>query len=381
MRRAEASVSLVELLPLRRVRLPSASKLAPYLRAVDRANWYTNFGAQSRALERRLAERYAVPADTVLTAANGTVALTAALLAADVPRDSYCIVPSFTFTGTVSAVLLAGLRPWFVDVRRDTWALEAEAVARELARAPGEVRAAMPVSPFGAPLQQAPWQEFESRTGIRVVVDAAWCFDSIQAMRLPTMVSLHATKVFGVGEGAFLAGGTPEFTRRARAITNYGIEADQGSVRVGGNFKLSEYSAAVGQAALDGWAARRKAALRVKAWYLEELGGLPGTALLPGYDGDWAPATFALRFDEPLAARMLDRLSAANIESRMWWGRPCHRLRAYSGYPAAEQPNTEWLCERVLCLPFFESMKRRDVRRVGKAVKNALRSFTSPRTR
>lgn len=377
MRRAETAVVVSqEWLPLRRVRLPAASKLLPYLRDIDRANWYTNFGGQSRALERRLAERFGVPPATVLTAANGTVALAAALLALELPRGSHCIVPSFTFTGTVSAVLMAGLQPWFVDVDRASWALDPDQVRALLPHAPGEVRAVVPVAPFGAPLVQAPWREFEARSGVRAVVDAAWCFDSIGLVSVPTMVSLHATKAFGAGEGAFLVDPDAEYTARARAVTNYGIESDQGSVRVGGNFKMSEYAAAVGQAALDAWPQRRKAALRVKRWYLQELSRVQGTALLPGYAGDWAPATFALRFDRPMARNMLQQLSAARIESRLWWGTPCHRMRAYRDFPRTDQSSTEWLCERVLCLPFFESMRRSDVKRVALAVKKALASLS-----
>jgi dTDP-4-amino-4,6-dideoxygalactose transaminase len=372
LRRAETAVLSQERLPLRRVRLPAASKVLPYLREVDRANWYTNFGSQSRTLERRLAEKYGVAPATVLAAANGTVALTAALLAMELPRDSYCIVPSFTFTGTVSAVLMAGLKPWFVDVDRDSWALDPNALRALLARAPGPVSAAMPVAPFGAPLAHAPWREFEARTGIRVLIDAAWCFDSLGPITVSAMVSLHATKAFGVGEGAFIVDPSQDYITRARAICNYGIEGDQGSVRIGGNFKMSEYAAAVGQAALDGWPQRRRQALRVKRWYLEDLGRLKGTKMMPGYANDWAPATFALLFDEPMAWSVLHRLHALNIESRMWWGNPCHRMRAYREYPRTDMASTEWLCERVLCLPFFESMQRSDVRRVALAVREAL---------
>jgi dTDP-4-amino-4,6-dideoxygalactose transaminase len=41
------------------------------------------------------------------------------------------MVPSWTFAATGSAILLAGLVPWMVDVSGETWALEADA-AREL---------------------------------------------------------------------------------------------------------------------------------------------------------------------------------------------------------------------------------------------------------
>ena len=69
--------------------------------------------------------------------------------------------------------------------------------------------------------------------------------------------SLHATKPLAVGEGGFVATACREFADRVRTRSNFGFES--GEVKyLGTNAKLSEYHAAVGMAALQGWP-RRKA--------------------------------------------------------------------------------------------------------------------------
>jgi dTDP-4-amino-4,6-dideoxygalactose transaminase len=101
--------------------------------------------------------------------------------------------------------VLAGLTPYFVDVDPSTWALEPLAIEEEIARPPAAVGAVMVVAPFGRPIDYAAWDEVKDRTGLPVVIHAAAAFDSLQVGEAPAVVSLHATKVLGAGEGGFVA--------------------------------------------------------------------------------------------------------------------------------------------------------------------------------
>ena len=92
---------------------------------------------------------------------------------------------------------------------RDLGARPARDDADVIARAPGEVGAVMPVVPFGRPIDFDGWDRFRSRTGLPVVIDAAAGFDSVTPTETPAVVSLHATKVFGVGEGGFVLSDDP----------------------------------------------------------------------------------------------------------------------------------------------------------------------------
>ena len=202
-------------MPVAKPRLPLATEILPYLRRIDQTRWYSNSGPLLEEFEARLAAH--AGGGSVAAVANATVGLTLALLASEVAPGSLCMVPAWTFAATGHAIELAGLVPWIVDVDAKSWALEPDA-ARELLRdAPGPVEAVMPVSPFGRPIDFAGWESFREQTGIAVAIDAAAAFDSIRPANVPAVVSLHATKVLGTGEGGFVISNDAAFSRSCKS--------------------------------------------------------------------------------------------------------------------------------------------------------------------
>lgn len=146
---------------------------------------------------------------------------------------------------------MAGLVPHFVDVSPETWAMDAAAISNEIARAPASVGAVMPVAPFGRPIDVAPWDEFRGRTGLPVVIDAAAGFDAMQPGRTPVVVSLHATKIIGTGEGGFVMSTDAAPVRAVHVRANFGFEADRQARVPSTDAKMNEFHAAVGLAAFD----------------------------------------------------------------------------------------------------------------------------------
>ncbi len=363
-------------IPLRRSRLPPADELLPYLRRIDAAQWYTNFGALVREFESRLARHFGVAAEEVVTVANGTLGLVGALQAQGVTPGKLCLIPSYTFAATPAAAIAAGLNPYFVDVSRETWALEldtAEAAMRQLG---GQVAAVMPVSPFGAPIDAAAWDDFSARHGVNVVVDAAGAVDTLKPGRVPAMVSLHATKVLGVGEGGLVVARDPELITRIRRCSNFGFEAwhtGKGALEAGGNFKMSEYTAAVGHAVLDAWPKTRETVISLAKTYRDALNSIPGIRQMNWF-GRQGGAYCAVELAEPNGERVVQQLELLGIESRLWWGRPCHRHPAYARFGHGDLANTEWLVPRVLSLPFYPELSKADVLRIRDALAKVLSS-------
>ncbi len=78
---------------------------------------------------------------------NGTAALHAALLAADVGPGDEVILPSFTFVGAANAVLLAGATPVFADIDKETYCLRLDSVEEALTR---KTKAIIPTDMYGS---------------------------------------------------------------------------------------------------------------------------------------------------------------------------------------------------------------------------------------
>lgn len=343
-------------IPIAKPRLPKLAALAPYIERIDEARWYSNFGPLCMAFEARLAERFGLPATGLCTVANATVGLSLALGAAGARRGALCLVPSWTFSASVHAVIDAGLIPFFIDV--DEGGLMTPAIALEaLAAAPGEVGAVMPVAVSGQPTNPEVWDQFAEETGLPVVFDAAPAFDSAKTGRLLSVVSLHATKVLGVGEGGFAMSLDPELVADFRQRSNFGFRGSREAKMAGGNGKLSEYAAAIGLAGLDEWPARRAAFQAVANRYRDNLEGLSGARLLEGWGSDWISTTCVVVLDEPeWLMTVLESLHGASVETRAWWGRGMHSHAGFAGYPRRPLPVTVRLAETVLGLPFYIDM-------------------------
>ena len=350
-----------------RPRLPAAAAVLPYLERIDEARWYSNFGPLVTELEQRLAARLGVGA-MVCTAANATQALAYALKAMDLPAGGLVAVPAWTFVATAHAVLQAGLVPWFMDVDPETWMLSPETVEAAVRRVPGALVAALPVCPFAAMPDLAAWRALREATGVKVLIDAAAAFDTLVEADPPACVSLHATKVLGVGEGGYLATTDPVLFERFRRLICFGFMGSRESPFPSSNAKLSEYAAAVGLAALDEWTSERLRYLRASQHLRIALMGQPEVRFQSGWGSDWVTSVCVVGLPEGSAAEVETALEAVGVETRQWWGQGCHRSPAFTDCPRDTLPVTDVLAASTVGLPFAVDLPPEQVQRIAHAL-------------
>jgi len=288
-------------------------------------------------------------------------------------------VPSWTFAATPHAARAAGLTPWFIDVDRRTWALNPDHATEILKRMPRPVSALIVVSPFGAPINVKAWEEFEDRTGVLVVVDAAAAFDTTRRSHLPFVVSLHATKILGAGEGGFIASTDSQFLERVRACCNFGFQGSRHAMLAALNAKMSEYHAAVALASLASWPQTRQRHIRIMEWYRRGVARLERVSLQPKYGHGWVSGTTSVLLPPRTQERVSQNLLQSGIETRLWWGTGCHTQPAFLDCPRGALPVTEELGGRVLGLPHSPGMRKQDVDAVVASLSEALNSRTSVR--
>ncbi len=360
-----------EPMPVMRPRLPAARDLAPYLERIDESGWYSNFGPLTREFEDRLAAHYGAPPGVAASCANATLGLALCLQEAARPGRPICLVPSWTFVATAHAAMAAGMTPMFLDVDPESGQLTPETVESAAAAIDG-VGAAMPVAPFGAPLDVAAWSAMSRRTGIPVVIDAAAAFDTASVSELPTVVSLHATKTLGCGEGGFVLSSDPTFITRVTGRANFGFLTQRLAELGGVNAKMSEYHAAVALASLARWPGVRNHLLTLARTYRERLAGYPALQVQPGWGQSWISMSCQVALEPPLRDRLEAALHAQNIETRRWWGEGCHAHPAFSKCPRADLPATRALAARTLGLPFFSAFTQAHIDRVAGVVEATL---------
>ncbi len=353
--------------------MPTAQAITPYLSKIDQSGWYSNFGPLLTAMEQRLAARFETPV-ALATVANGTQALTLALMASRAPQGTLCAVPSWTFVATLHAVATAGMIPWMVDVDPQTWMMDPTALKAQLADAPGPVGAVIPVGAYGTIPDLAAWAAFREDTGLPVIADCAAGFDACRRAEVPVMVSLHATKSLGVGEGGFIASTDEALIQRIRETTSYGFRGSRESMFPATNAKLSEYAAAVGMASLDAWPSTRLRYAAVARLLRMALTDAPQVRFQPGWGLDWVSSTCIVRVPDGAADRVEAHLKSQGIDTRRWWGHGCHASPAFSNLPRQPLPHTAALAGSVLGLPYYADMSLGEVDRLACAVLAAVKA-------
>ncbi len=312
------------------------------------------------------------PSGAVATS-SGTAGLVAALKAR-APSPGLCLMPAWTFAATPAAAVMAGLTPYFLDVDPESWALDpAQVVEQAKTLAPAAILA---VIPFGSPFDAEAWAMVERHSGAPVVIDAAAAFDALTSDAgpvgaVPTIVSLHATKAVGCGEGGVVLSRDRDLAARVRRLTNFGFGEERLAVEQGFNGKMSEYHAAVGLAALDAWPERRGEWCAVKQRLRAGLAGLDGLALGPDARTDVAVSTFNVLTDQTAEALKL-RLAAEGVMTLRWWSVGCADHPAFESCPRGPLPITRHLADHVLGLPLFPDMGADEAARVIGAVSKTL---------
>ncbi len=363
-------------IPVYRALLPRTAEIVPYLDRMDANRWYTNRGELVQELEARLGERIGTP---VMSAANGTVAIEAAILATAgraTAERPLALLPAYTFVATASAVEACGYRPYLLDVDATTWSL----ASGTLDNHPSLARAGIviPVSPYGRAIAQAEWSAFSERTKIPVVIDAAAAFESLIAHpeictgSVPVTLSFQSTKAFSSGEGGAVVWSDAAGLKRIAQALNFGFLYKRESTSAGTNGKMSEYHAAVGLAALDAWDSTCVANRAVADTYRNAANAHGISQRL--YVAPDVASNYAIvdAGNATLAVELSAALGAERIESRLWYGTGVKTEPYWRNAEADSLDITARIAPSLVGLPMAPDLDDIDVERVVKIAARTL---------
>lgn len=378
-------------IPLLVPKLPDYAALKPYIEQIDASRHYSNFGPLIQSLEKRLAElfqRQTAHPMHVTTVSSATTGLELVLSSLGLPKGSRVLVPALTFVATLTAVIRANLVPVITDIDPDSWLLTPE-IAQEAIMQSGAA-AALVVATFGQAQDTAAWSAFQKETGVRIVIDAASAFGTqwLDAVDIPVVYSMHATKSLAAGEGGLVVSGTPRLNRLIKELSNFGINLNPDAglpvghlSYVGSNAKLSEYHAAVAHASLDVWDDVARMRADIHRDYCEQLETSCGNELR------WqtgmpisAPTVLNVRVGSSDVRTYLEKLCAQRqIATRRWYQPLLHQHAAnVAPIVAMPCPVAEDVASDLIGLPFSVFLTTTDIERVVDTVKHAIGINSTP---
>lgn len=345
------------------------------LRKIEAAHRFTNFGPLNDEFETRLVRDLFGGRGTCTTVANATLGLMLSIRAvllrsySKSERDNrdLVIVPSFTFPATAHAVLWNGLSIVFCDIEPETWLPSHQSIEDIMKRYGPRVAAVMPYATFGNNLDLRWYQDFQKRTGVPVVVDAAASLGSLlpdgkhfgAGSRLPLVFSMHATKLFATTEGGVVYAADRDLIADIRAMSNFGFDKDRNVVLPGLNAKVPEFVALQALLKLRELHAIIRKRKKLVERYRKRLPGVT----FQQTNGD--PSFWFVPACLPVSRESRDQIIASahrgGVELRKYFSPALHEQPFFSGALHLDLATTESVSASIISLPLYNSMTVDDV--------------------
>jgi dTDP-4-amino-4,6-dideoxygalactose transaminase len=140
-------------------------------------------------------------------------------------RNDEVILPALSFVATGNAVVNAGFKPVFVDVRPETLNIDPEAIESAITE---KTRALLPVHLMGKPAEMDKINEIAERHGLYVIEDAAEAHGAVYRGRnvgtLGNMAaySLYVAHIITTIEGGIVTTDDPETAGILRSLRSHG---------------------------------------------------------------------------------------------------------------------------------------------------------------
>lgn len=194
-----------------------------YMQQAIDSNKICGDGQFTKKCNTWLEERF--HAQKVLLTTSGTTALDMAALLCDLQPGDEVILPSFTFSSTATAFVLAGAKLVFVDVRPDTMNIDETKIEAAIT---DKTRVIVPVHYAGVACEMDTIMDIARRHNLKVVEDAAQgVMSTYKGRALGTIgdfgcYSFHETKNYSMGEGGALVINDPAYNERAEILREKG---------------------------------------------------------------------------------------------------------------------------------------------------------------
>ena len=185
-------------------------------------------GPFTQKCNRWLEERFNVKRAMLTT--SGSTALDMAALLCDIRPGDEVILPSFTFSSTANAFVLAGAKLVFVDIRPDTMNIDERLIESAITE---KTKAICVMHYAGVACEMDTIMAIARKYGLKVVEDAAQgVMSTYKGRALGTIgdfgcFSFHETKNYSMGEGGAILINDENYIEKAEILREKGTNRSQ----------------------------------------------------------------------------------------------------------------------------------------------------------
>jgi len=317
-------------------------------------------GPEIPELEENLAEYVGVK--HAITCANGTDALTLALMAMEVGEGDAVFVPTFTFFASAESVAFSKATPVFVDSDSGTFNICPKDLEKRIKEVKAEgklkLKAIMAVDLFGLPANYSELQRIAKKYDLKIIEDAAQGFGGeINGKRAGSFGDIATTSFFPAkplgcyGDGGAVFTDHDEYADLVRSYRVHGKGSDKyDNIRIGMNSRLDTIQAAILLEKLVEFPTELINRNRTAEIYTRGLSANYKTPAVPeGYFSSWAQYTVTANSRDKVIASFNER----GVPAVIYYGTCMHQQTAFNGlgYSDSDFPIASKLAKQVFSLP------------------------------
>ena len=354
-----------------------SGKEQSYIAEVFESNYIAPLGAFVNRFEESIKAYTGVKYALALSSA--TAGLHLALRVLGIGTDDYVLASSFTFIGSVNAILYQNAKPIFVD-SDESWNISPELLKIAIQKAPKKPKALIITHLYGQVCKLDEIVAICKEEGIYLIEDAAESLGATyhgkQSGTFGDMAvySFNGNKILTTSGGGMLVSNNAPWIEKAKFLSTQAKEdyLHYEHKEVGYNYRMSNVLAAIGVAQMEVLGQRVERRREIFALYQEHLGEIPEITFMPEIEESrgirWL-TTLTLNDTNP--QKIIDVLDKENIESRPLW-KPMHLQPLFLNDMVVENGMSEKLFSQGICLPSGSSLRDEEVYRICKIVKSAL---------
>jgi UDP-2-acetamido-2-deoxy-ribo-hexuluronate aminotransferase len=316
----------------------------------------------------------------VIPCANGTDALQVCMMALGLRPGDEVITASFTYVATAEVIALLGLTPVLVDVKRDTFNVDADAIEAAIT---SRTKAIVPIHLFGQCADMERIMGISRKYGLYVIEDTAQAIGSDfrfadgSVRKAGTMGHMGATSFFPsknlgcYGDGGAMMTDLQDLDLKARQIANHGQTRQYYHDMVGVNSRLDTIQAAILDIKLR-HLERYNGNRRIAADFYDNAFSSNDRIITPVRDSRSKHVfhQYTLRLVDCDRFGLQEFLKSRGIPAMVYYPVALHMQKAYRDERYAEGafPVTEKLCSEVISLPMHSELDNEQLEFIASSV-------------
>lgn len=326
-------------------------------------------GAEVKELEEKLASY--TGAKYAIAVANGTDALTLALMAIDLKEGEEVIMPAFTYFATAEATAILKGKCVFVDINEETYNIDETLIEKAIT---SKTRAIMPVSLFGQCSNMEKINEIAKKHNLTVIEDAAQSFGAAYKGKKSCNLSHIASTSFFpskplgcYGDGGMLFTSDETLAKKMQMLRIHGQSVKYVHDVVGMNSRLDTLQAAVLLEKITLFDAELIKRQELANTYNEALKEKFITPKIAEYNTVSAWAQYVLRHKN--REEILAKLKEAGIPTAIYYPIPLTMQNVFKGqYKESDFPIANKIAKEVFSIPFGPYLTKEDGEKVIKVL-------------